>query len=154
MTPRLTPYALRLPPAHEGADDRQRFVGVAEFGPAGVDAVEILLAHAGPRRVLSLLRLLLCAGVSRRWREAVRCTLPTLPTLPALPTLPTAFCIPAIPECTPALMLAIAASDNDPSLLPPAEPAEGMAPAATHLATCAFASGTSALISVLTARSR
>ena len=46
---------------------------------AAIDrCVEILLAHAGPRRVLSLLRLLLCAGVSRRWREAVRCTLPTL----------------------------------------------------------------------------
>ena len=30
---------------------------------------------------MSLLRLLLCAGVSRRWREAVRCTLPTLRTL-------------------------------------------------------------------------
>ena len=49
---------------------------------AAIDrCVEILLAHAGPRRVLSLLRLLLCAGVSRRWREAVRCTLPTLRTL-------------------------------------------------------------------------
>ena len=46
---------------------------------AAIDrCVEILLAHAVPRRVLSLLRLLLCAGVSRRWREAVRCTLPTL----------------------------------------------------------------------------
>ena len=49
---------------------------------AAIDhCVEVLLAHAGPRRVLSLLRLLLCAGVSRRWREAVRCTLPTLRTL-------------------------------------------------------------------------
>ena len=49
---------------------------------AAIDrCVEILLAHAGPRRVLSLLRLLLCAGVSRSWREAVLAALPTLRTL-------------------------------------------------------------------------
>ena len=43
--------------------------------------VEALLAHAGELGLLTLRALLRCGRVSRRWREAVRCALPTLRAL-------------------------------------------------------------------------
>jgi len=43
--------------------------------------VDIVLAHAGERSVLSLCALLRCGRVSRRWQEAVLKSLPTLPAL-------------------------------------------------------------------------
>ena len=43
-----------------------------------MECVEIVLAHAGQRSVLSLREVLRCGRVSRRWREAVLATLPTL----------------------------------------------------------------------------
>jgi len=45
------------------------------------DWVEALLAHAGQLGLLPLCALLRCSRVSRRWREAVRCALPTLRAL-------------------------------------------------------------------------
>ena len=46
-----------------------------------MECVEIVLAHAGQRSVLSLREVLRCGRVSRRWREAVLAALPTLRAL-------------------------------------------------------------------------
>ena len=43
--------------------------------------VEALLEHAAQQALLPLPALLRCGGASRRWREAVRCALPTLRAL-------------------------------------------------------------------------
>ena len=43
--------------------------------------VEALLEHAAQQALLPLSALLRCGGASRRWREAVRCALPTLRAL-------------------------------------------------------------------------